>query len=658
MALVLAALAALAIAGLVALVSATSPRTSPFVGASGPLAACALLARPTLDVLAGGPALVGVWSWTWPSLSVNLGLDALSAVFLAVVLALGALTAVYGLGYLRESGTPGARGLAWFCFNILLASMVLVVLARDVIVFLVAWETMALTSFLLIAFDHEQREVRRAAWTYFVATHLGSLFLLPLFFLLGKAGGSLVFADFSSASGAGIASVCFLLAVVGFGTKAGVMPFHVWLPEAHPAAPSHVSALLSGVMIKMGIYGLLRILTFLGTPPLWWGWLLLALGGVSALLGVLFALAQHNLKRLLAFSSVENVGIIVLGLGVGVTGLASESPRMAALGFAGAFLHVVNHALFKGLLFLGAGSVLHATGTVEIDELGGLMRRMPVTATTFLVGALAISGLPPLNGFVSELLVYRSALIGTTALPAPAAIPLAAVIGALAAVGGLALACFTKAFGIVFLGHARSRHVLQAHEASLSMRVPMILLAGACVAVGLAAGLTLPRLSGAVSVLVPGTEPAAALSEGGALLTRVAVVGVALCCLIAAGALLRRLLLLRRDVRLADTWDCGYSAPSPSMQYTASSFAQPIVDLYVSLLRTRKRVAAPDLHFPDAARLETETRDIGREGIYEPLFESAERLLKRMRILQHGRVQVYVLSLVLTLVVLLLWQVR
>jgi formate hydrogenlyase subunit 3/multisubunit Na+/H+ antiporter MnhD subunit len=535
--------------------------------------------------------------------------------------------------------------------------MAVVVLARQAILFLLAWETMALSSFLLVAHHHERREVRRASWTYLVAMHLGACFLIPMFFMLAQGAGSLDFAHFGQGLTPVAATACFLLAVVGFGTKAGLMPFHVWLPEAHPAAPSHVSALMSGVMIKTGIYGLARVLLFLGTPRLSWGLLLLALGGASALLGVLFALAQHDLKRLLAYHSVENVGIIVLGLGVGVTGLAMDAPTVAALGFAGGLLHVLNHALFKGLLFFGAGSVLRATGTGEIDELGGLMRRLPITATTFLVGSVAISGLPPFNGFVSELLVYWAGFSGAAALAAPAAVPLGVMIAVLAAVGGLALACFTKAFGIVFLGLPRSSKGQVAVEAPLSMLLPMVVLALVCLVLGLSGGLVVPALHGLVSAFV-GEGTRQALRDGGLVLARVALLAGGTLGLVALIALGRRLLLSGRDVRETVTWDCGYVVATPRMQYTASSFAQPIVDLFSSLLGTRKRVSSPEIHFPDSAHLETETPDLGREGIYEPLFENVGGALRRILILQHGRLHVYVLGLVVTLVALLLWQVR
>jgi len=291
----------------------------------------------------------------------------------------------------------------------------LVVVARNGVLFLMSWELMSLASFFLVTLEDEKESVRRAGWIYLIAMHLGTAFLLAMFLLLGQNAASLDFERLSTA--AAPSGVFFLLAVIGFGTKAGFIPMHVWLPEAHPAAPSHVSAVMSGVMIKTGIYGLLRILTLLGPPAAWWGWTLVAIGIVSGILGVLYALAQHDLKRLLAYHSVENIGIIALGLGIGVLGISYSNPMMAALGFTGGLLHVVNHALFKSLLFLGAGSVLHATGTGELDRLGGLLKRMPVTGTTFLIGAVAISGLPPLNGFVSEFLIYLGVIAGLGSQP-------------------------------------------------------------------------------------------------------------------------------------------------------------------------------------------------------------------------------------------------
>ena len=423
--------------------------------------------------------------------------DALSAFFLIPILGLSALAAIYGGEYLWGWREKKSLGASWFFFNLLVASMMMVVLARNGVLFLVAWEVMALASFFLVTFEDEKDSVREAGWTYLVASHLGTAFLLALFVLLGREAGSLDFDRFGAVASLAPSAVSglFLLALIGFGTKAGFMPLHVWLPEAHPAAPSHVSALMSGVMIKTGIYGLLRALTFLGPPLAWWGWTLIGIGLTSGVLGVLFALAQHDLKRLLAYHSVENIGIIALGLGVGLVGLSNGSPLLAVLGFGGGLLHVLNHAVFKGLLFFGAGAVLHGAGTREIDHLGGLAKRMPWTAATFLVGSVAISGLPPLNGFVSEFLIYLGAFNGVTQR-AGVAVPLLAVIAGLALIGGLAAACFTKTFGIVFLGEPRSEQAARAHEAGAAMRWPMVLLAAACVAIGLCAPLMVRPLAG------------------------------------------------------------------------------------------------------------------------------------------------------------------
>jgi formate hydrogenlyase subunit 3/multisubunit Na+/H+ antiporter MnhD subunit len=459
----------------------------------------------------------------------------------------------------------------------------------------------------------------------------------------------------------------FVLAVIGFGTKAGFIPLHVWLPEAHPAAPSHVSAVMSGVMLKTGIYGLLRILTLLGTPPPWWGWTLLGIGVVSGVLGVLSALAQHDLKRLLAYHSVENLGIIAIGLGVGFLGISSGNPTMAALGFLGGLLHVVNHAVFKSLLFLGAGSVLHATGTREIDRLGGLLKRMPTSGGTFLVGAAAISGLPPLNGFVSEFLIALGALSVLRGPAHPAAWPLLGVlvIGGLALIGGLAAACFTKAFGIIFLGEPRSAEAAHAHEVGAAMRWPMLVLAALCVLIGLAAP-WLPRaLAGAVAGILPAAAPAdlkAAVAAGAAQavgpLLGVMFASYLLLGLLALVIQIRRRLLRDRRVERAVTWDCGYLAPTPRTQYTASSFAQPLLLLFRLFLQPRDEVQRPTGLFPTHAELHTHAPDPFRRRIYEPAFSLVARIAASLHGLQQGRIQVYVLYIALTILALLMWKLH
>ena len=645
--LLLFAVAILAASGLAAL-------WRPRLGVCGIVVACVIGLIPSVRVLLCGATESLRLAWNVPYGAFFVEVDALSAFFLIPIFGLSALTAIYGDEYLAAWRGKKSLGTSWFFFSLLVASMVLVVIARNAVLFLVAWELMALTSFFLVTFEDEKESVRKAGWTYLVASHLGTAFLLAMFVLLGRVSGSLDFDRFTP-SGAG---VLFLLAVIGFGTKAGFMPFHVWLPEAHPAAPSHVSALMSGVMIKMGIYGLLRMLTFLGAPPLWWGWLLIGIGLSSGVLGVLFALAQHDLKRLLAYHSVENIGIIVLGLGVGLLGISSGSTALAVLGFAGALLHVINHALFKGLLFLGAGAVAHATGTRELDHLGGLLKRMPLTAATFLIGAVAISGLPPLNGFVSEFLIYLGAYRSATSLDTSAAVTGLGVIAGLALIGGLAAACFAKAFGVVFLGGPRSDHAGHAHEPGWGMRMPMLVLALGCGLIGLLApvvvGILAPALAN-VTKLSPyavRNELAVAVNP----LWFVAGAGVGLIALIGALAWLRHRLLAKRNVQTAVTWDCGYAQPTARMQYTASSFAQPLTGLFAPVLRTRRKFTPPAGIFPQSSSLATETPDVANEVVYRPVLASIDGVLARWRWLQHGNVHIYVLYIALTLLVLLIWK--
>ncbi len=641
MQLLLLAVVALLFGGLAAL---WRERVGPVTTVAG----CVIGLVGAVHVLWTGATVSLKLPWAVPFGSFYVEADALSAFFLLPILGLSALAAIYGSEYLTPWRGKKSLGASWFFFNLLVASMVMVVLARNGVLFLVVWEVMALASFFLVTFEDERDDVRAAGWTYLVATHLGTAFLLAMFVLLGCEKGSLDFDRFTT----GKAGLVFVLALIGFGTKAGFWPLHVWLPEAHPAAPSHVSALMSGVMIKTGIYGLLRVLTFLGPPPVWWGWVLVGVGLSSGILGVVFALAQHDLKRLLAYHSVENIGIIVLGIGVGLLGMSAGLPVLAALGFAGALLHVVNHALFKGLLFLGAGAVLHETGTRDIEHLGGLLKRMPATAATFLIGAIAISGLPPLNGFISEFLIYLGAFKGGVTANAAIAVPLLAVITGLALIGGLAAACFTKAFGVVFLGEPRSEHADHAHEPGPAMRAPMLLLAAGCVAIGMLSPLTLGVLAPVVSALTP----AETLWDAARPLVFVSGAGIVAMVLIGIVAVVRRPLLARRHVGETGTWDCGYAAPTARMQYTGSSFAQPLTELFRPLLGTRKKFTPPTGYFPETGALTTDTPDVSREKVYRPTFALVEAGLGRLRWLQHGNVQLYVLYIALTLLVLLVWK--
>lgn len=633
---------------------------------------------PCLEVLVGGPVATFHTAWSMPLGELALRLDPLSAFFLVPVFLLGALTALYGATYLAHAVAPEHLGLAWSAFHLLMASMVVVVLAADGLLFLVAWELTVLASAALVILGGDDEANRHSGWLYLSASHLGTGFLLVLFLLLGRETGSLAFGGFGAAAGLpdGLKGALFLLAVVGFGTKAGFLPLHVWLPEAHPAAPSQVSALMSGVMIKTGIYGLVRVLFFLGHPAAWWGWTLLVIGLVSGILGVLFALAQHDLKRLLAYHSVENIGIIALGLGLGLLGLGAGQPAVATLGLAGGLLHVLNHAVFKGLLFLGAGAVLAETGTRDLDRQGGLLKRMPWTGGTFLVGCLSISGLPPFNGFVSEFLIYFGALLAVMAGPLPLTVAGLLLIVGLSLIGGLAAACFAKAFSVVFLGSPRSAAAAGAGEVALPMRLAMAALAALCLLIALAAPFGLEMLARVVDVHPasalagasapgaqgPGAGPFSPVLAGSlrylarAVTPFTAIVWGAFLLVVLVGGVLawRRHLLAGREVGATVTWDCGYAGPTERMQYTGSSFAQPLVDLFHPVLQTETHVRGVDGYFPVGARFTSHTGDLFLRRFFQPLFHGIGAGLGRLTAFQNGVVQAYVLYITITLVVLLI----
>ena len=655
MRLLLASAGLLALGGVSALLAGSSRRRASILGATGAALGCALGLWPAVNAALGAPAQSLRLAWPLPGAALALGLDPVSGFFLIPTLFVSGLAAVYGAGYLRDSKRP--VGAAWLSFNLLIASMMFVMLARNGVLFLISWEIMALASFFLVVFEHEDAAVREAGWIYLIATHLGSAFLLVMFVLLAEASGTYDFESWSKLTmGPAFAGLIFIFAVIGFGTKAGFLPLHVWLPEAHPAAPSHVSAVMSGVMIKTGIYGLVRLTVLLGAPPHWSGWLLVGIGLSSGILGVLFALAQHDLKRLLAYHSVENIGIISLGLGLGMLGAASGSASLAVLGFGGGLLHVLNHALFKALLFLGAGSVIHSTGARELDHLGGLLKRMPWTGAAFLVGAAAISGLPPLNGFVSEFLIYLGSFRSVSARTA-ASVPALLSIAGLALIGGLAAACFAKAFGIVFLGEPRSVHAEEARESNAAMTLPMAILAAACALIGLLPSAVFKAMGPLLAAVtrLPSGEVQSVLAETSDILSWISA---GACLLVGFGlllAVLRGLLLSRRKVEAAPTWDCGYALPTPRMQYTASSFAQPLLAFFSPFLRTRERKAGLQGYFPGASSWASETRDTYRELVFEPLFAGCRELLGRMRGIQQGRMQIYVLYVGLALLALLCW---
>jgi hydrogenase-4 component B len=582
-------------------------------------------------------------AWPVPGGRLAVQVDALSALFVIPIAAVPALGAWYGLEYWPGEG----RKLRAF-YGAVTAGMLLLVVARNAVLFLGGWEIMAASAFILVSTEDEQAAVREVGYLYLVATRLGTLCLFAMFALLGASAGTLDFAAWPRALAGPASDAIFALGLAGFGLKAGLMPLHVWLPGAHANAPSHVSALMSGVLIKTGIYGLVRLTAAAAAPPLWWAYALLGAGGVSGVLGVAFAIGQHDLKRLLAYHSVENIGIICLGLGAAVLGRALGRPELVALGLGGALLHVWNHGLFKGLLFLSAGAVVHATGTRAIDQLGGVLGRMPRTGLAFLVGAVAICGLPPLNGLVSELLVYL-ALFRTSSAGGAPWIAGALAAPALAAIGALAVACFVKVFGAVFLGAPRTPAAARAHDVGPTMLAPMAALAAGCAVIGLGAPLIGPLLDAAVAAWSGDAPRLATLAPLGA----VSAASAGLLVVLALGALWMR---TRAPVPAVVTWDCGYARPTARMQYTASSFAEMLVGLLGWALRPSVHAPRLDGPFPRAANFESHVPDTVLDRAIVPAFALAERLATRLRPLQRGSLHLYLLYILGALFALLLWR--
>jgi formate hydrogenlyase subunit 3/multisubunit Na+/H+ antiporter MnhD subunit len=586
--------------------------------------------------------------------------DALGAFFLLPVLGLSALGAVYGGDYLLAYRHEKSLGVPWFFFNAFVAGMVLVVVARTAFLFLVAWEVMSVAAYFLVTFEHEKVEVRKAGWVYLVATHFGVAFLFLAFVLLGRGAGGLEFEAFRHMPplAAGSYGLIFVLALVGFGAKAGFVPFHVWLPDAHPAAPSHVSALMSGVMIKMGLYGLLRVVTFLGPTALWWGPTLAVLGLLTGLVGVALALYQRDVKRVLAYSSIENMGLIGLALGVGLWGQASGLAVVALLGMTAGLLHVWNHALMKGLMFFAAGSVLHGTGTRDMEKLGGLMKRMPWTGGAMMVGAVAIAALPPLNGFVSEWLMYLGLMKAGLAPGDSRGLPALFAVGLLALTGAVAAGAFVRLTGIVLLGSPRSEAARHAHESSPWLLGPMGVLVVLCLAVAVVPQAVAGLLPGVLNQLL-GPDVAQGLP---ALLSSQAplnVVGtINAVTVVAAGAMTALLVAWALRTRQAEgpTWGCGYVRPTPRMQYTGRSFSEMLAEhLLPRFLRPRTKRQAPRGLFPSKSDFGSETPDPVSAKVYEPFVRRWAERFARLRILQQGKVHVYLVYILLVVVLALAW---
>lgn len=647
--------------GILAMILDRAPVWSTRVGVGAAVSGCILGMWPAFRGLLDGVVVSVRFPWAVPGGEFHVQLDSLSCFFLVPVCVLSLLAAVYGGEYMAAYRGKKSLGPHWFCFNLFIAGMALVVVARQALLFLVAWEVMSLAAFCLVIFEHEKKSVCAAGWIYLIATHVGAAFLLVLFLLLGRsAGGSLDFDRFMMAGtlAPSLSGVIFLLALVGFGTKAGLVPFHIWLPEAHPAAPSHVSALMSGVMIKMGLYGLLRTMMFIGAPAAWWGPLLLAVGFLGALAGVSLALFQRDVKRALAYSSIENVGLIVMALGVGLWGLTRGHQLVALLGLAGGLLHIWNHSMMKGLMFLGAGSILHGAGTKDMERLGGLLKRMPRTGLAMILGALALAAVPPLNGFVSEWLIYLAMLNGGLEFAGISRMVLLLMVGGLALIGGLAMICFVRLIGIVWLGESRSTEAGQAHESPPRMVVPMILLGTSCVLAALFPRVLLSLFARTVESVfqVPAASFRAALEASPSPLGVLSDLNAVVWVMIALVGLLLALVVRRGRVAAGPTWGCGYLAPAPRIQYTGQSFSELMVSrLFPRAWQPKTRVSAPRGVFPAAAKMTTSYPDTLSRIFYQPFFEWLVESFLRLRWVQQGKVHYYMMYFVVVLVLAFAW---
>ena len=653
MTLLLAALAVLVATGLLAAALSRWPRWATGVGSSGAVAGCALGMKPAITALSGGE-LLARWSWTPPYGDLVVGLDRLSAFFLVPLFALGAVAAVYGRAYLLQ-GKRRPLGPPALFLNVLIASMALVVLARDSMVLLVGWEVMGLTSFLLVSFEHQEAAVRRAGWIYLVASQLGAMvFIALLVLLIGQAGGT----EFSAFQrmpppGPWLSAGLAALAVLACGVKAGFVPLHVWLPEAHAAAPSHMSALMSGASIKIALYALLRALTFLQPAP-WWGPALILFGFAGAAFGISQALAQRDLKRVLAYSSIENMGLILIGLGIGFWGTARGLPAVAAFGALAAGFHLWSHVLMKGLLFLCAGSVLHGVGSKDLEMMGGLLRRMPRTSAMVLLGAVAIAGLPPLNGFVGEWLLMRGLFAAAGASSGAPGVAALLAVGALAFIGALASLCFVRLVGIALLGNARSEAAAHAHESKAGILLPMLFLAAGCLVLSLWPGIVLGPVAGFAGQLFGPQVATEVELLAPSLVTLGAVSAVIILVIAALGMMMA--FRLRRPSAAPPTWDCGYAAPTARMQYTARSFAQiATAQLLPRALSPRIAEQRPAGLFPAPAEFRTDEADPLTRGWYEPFFTRwAERFVS-LRWLQQGALHAYLFYILAVVVAALTW---
>jgi hydrogenase-4 component B len=658
--IILCCVAVLLLAGAIAVALVRLNQVSEIVYGVSLAASLVPLVTAAAPFINAGPVSTAALPLGLPWLGSHFRIDALAAFFLIVVNLGGAVACLYGLGYGRHESAPH-RVLPFF--PLFLAGMNLVVMADDAFAFLVSWEFMSLSSWALVMAHHRDPENRRAGYIYIVMASFGTLALLLAFGLLAGTGGGYDFAAIRAAQiSPTLTALVLALVLLGAGSKAGIVPLHVWLPLAHPAAPSHVSALMSGVMTKVAVYAFIRVaFDLLGTVEWWWATVVLALGGITAAMGVLYALMQHDLKRLLAYHTVENIGIIFIGLGLALAFRANGLLFPAALALTAALFHVFNHSVFKSLLFFGSGAVLVATGERDMEHLGGLIHRMPNTAFAFLVGCVAISALPPLNGFVSEWLTFQAILLSPN-LPQWDLKILVPAVGALLALSAaLAAACFVKAYGVTFLGRPRTPSAAGAQEVDPFSLSAMFILAALCFLAGILPGFVIDSLAPAVQTLVgarmPDQSAISWLSIVPIAESRSSYNGLLVFAFITISASLGAYAIHRlasHALRRGPAWDCGFPDPSTATQYSASSFAQPIRRVFGSVVfQAREAVDMPPPGDLRPARIAVDLRDLVWDTLFEPVAGAVNAVATRLDRFQFLTIRQY-LSLVFVALIALL----
>lgn len=608
---------------------------------------------PAVSVLYNGTPL-SVNAFVSPIFGqVRLEIDTLSAFFIIIIALMSFIGLIYGIGYLKPYIKQN-KNISSHCFflMILIASMLGVTVARNSFFFLIIWELMSLSSFFLVIFEGEKKDVLKAGIKYLVYMHLSVIFIITLFSILTNSSNSFDFAEYSKilTNNPHLANTAFILGFIGFGIKAGFVPFHNWLPDAHPAAPSHVSGIMSGVMIKTGIYGILRTLLLIGTPSKAISYFVLTIALLTILYGVLYAITQHDIKRLLAYSSIENIGIIGIGIAIGMLGLSYGNPTVATLGFAGGILHILNHSIFKELMFFTAGSVYLKTHTRNMEALGGLIKKMPCTGIMFILGSVAIAGLPPFNGFVSEILIYAGMLLGIPASEINFFIILIISIAGLALAGTMAMICFSKASGITLLGEARSEKALGVEtDVEKTMLIPMGILTLATLIIGIFPHYILNLIFAPVSSFVKSSQ---FLEIFESIINYMEFYSLFICgfLLILASIFALRMLLNKKATEHT-TWGCGYDRPNSHMQYTPSSYDNLFVSTLKPLFKRISHIKKPKELFPKDAYFELEIEDIEEAYIVEPIVKLDEKILAKFERIQNGNMQQYILFGLIFLVV-------